>query len=102
MISPDGFHVDPDDVGARAAAVGELVGRLDAAQGRAHPVNPMSYGLVGQFFAGGAQRAAEEARAAIGDLADATAAAARSARECQAAYIDVEVSIAARFRGVSW
>jgi hypothetical protein len=97
-VSPDGFHVDPDDVGALATALDWLAVGLDQTAKTAYQVQPWSYGLVGQLFAGSAQAAAAQAQAAIADLATATADAGRTLRAVQASYLDVETLMTARFR----
>jgi hypothetical protein len=95
---PGGFHVDLDDLGARATAVDRQAERLRTAAGSAHPVDASAYGFIGQQFADSARTAATEAAAALAELSTATAGAATTLRLVQAAYLDVERIMAARFR----
>jgi hypothetical protein len=93
-----GFHVDPDDIGARATALDWLATGLHQIAGKSYAVHPWAYGLVGQLFASSAQTAAADALVAITDLATATVDAARTLRTVQASYLDVEGVMTARFR----
>jgi hypothetical protein len=98
MTGPDGFHLDPDDIGARATTIDGMAGRMQQIAGKSYAVHPWAYGLVGQMFAGSAQAASAEAHAAITGLATAIADTARTLRAVEASYRDVEGVMAARFR----
>ena len=101
MTAPDpggGFRVDPDDIGVRASALDALAEGLRMAAEGAFPVDPWSYGVIGALFGGLARTAAADAKAAISELSTVTADAARSTRATQAAYLDIDAIMSARFR----
>jgi Excreted virulence factor EspC, type VII ESX diderm len=93
---PDGFTVDPDELGARAGAIDGLTDRLNRAASGPLLVNRGTFGVVGGDFGTIATQATALYSTTVGHLGRLTAMVADDLRSCSDAYATTE-SDAARW-----